>query len=446
VIVGCVFAAFLAVIGSTAVAQRSAARAGAVFEATHLPPLLTIQGEPIRLAYDVQCAAEGIEDPERRCDVSGTLFVRRGTRGPYRPIRLEPSVTDGLRQLSVAVPSDVAAGLDGFEYFAELRADGVGEPLSVPAGGADAPHRSLPLRRPVSIDVGRHSFAATRRGARAASARWGDGPNDVGLEPGRNLPPAGAASFDVGPDGSIVLLDEAHGRALRWQPGAAAPARVPLAVSGRLADVAVDDSGSIHVLESIAPLGGTPVVRRFDPSGRELGVVETAERTSSQVRIGPRGPVVLQHPSHQWMDVGRGGSPATPHDQRRSGTTGRPLRAGGEVVVLRRGSEILAAVVANGGVQRSWRVTSDTALGEVQLAEPMGQRLVLVARVYDDVSAEFVVLVVDRSGLVRRFAVPVDEWAESAPFGRFRLDGSRLYRLGSDPTGAFVDTYDLEPR
>jgi hypothetical protein len=221
---------------------------------------------------------------------------------------------------------------------------------------------------------------------------------------------------------------------------------VPLSIDGRLADVAVAEDRSVYVLESASIPGRTPLVRHFDRTGRELDAVETAERTPSQIRIGPEGPVVLQHPSHQWMPVARGGAPSAPRDQLRKARVGRPLDAGREVVVLRVGQEIRAAVVAGGRAQQSWRITSDTPLADVQLVEPVGRRLVLVARVYTDTSDEFVVLVLDQRGLVQEFSTPADEWAEGAPLGRFRLEGDRLYRLGTDASGAFVARYELGVR
>jgi hypothetical protein len=80
----------------------------------------------------------------------------------------------------------------------------------------------------------------------------------------------------------------------------------------------------------------------------------------------------------------------------------------------------------------------------VQLAEPHGNRLVVVTKTYTDDRSEYVVLVLDRAGLVNRFAVESLEWAESAPLARFRLSGSSLYRLGSTPAGLSVDRFDLE--
>ena len=131
-------------------------------------------------------------------------------------------------------------------------------------------------------------------------------------------------------------------------------------------------------------------------------------------------------------------------EQRRSGRSGRPLPGGGEVVVLRVGEEIRVAVVGRDGVRRGWRITSDTPLAEVQLAEPLGSRLVVVVRTYTETQSEFVVLVLDRDGLAHRFSLDAADWAETAPLSRFRLAGSSLYRLGSTPHGLFVDRFDLE--
>jgi hypothetical protein len=140
------------------------------------------------------------------------------------------------------------------------------------------------------------------------------------------------------------------------------------------------------------------------------------------------------------------GAPAPPTAQRRKGRMGRGVRSGEEVVVFRHANELRVALVASGLVTRGWRLTSDTPLGEVQLVEPVGAQLVVVARVYDGQTDEFAVLVLDRNGLVSRTSVGSAEWAEAAPLGRFRLVGRALYRLGSSPAGVFVDRFDLEVR
>jgi hypothetical protein len=429
-----------------AVAHQALATPQAVLETTHLPPLLTALREPVRLTFDVHCIAGGVEDPERGCDASGTAYIRETGSVVFSAIALRPDESSGVRQLTTVVPPEIAASPDGFEYYAELRSAETGGSLTMPSGGAEAPYRALPLTAPIDVNLGSHAFGATREGVRVASAPWGDGPSDVGLEQGKSVGAIGASAFDVDRSGTVLVLDEAHGRVLRWARGAPTPTHVPLSVEGQLADMIVGDDGSIYVLESVARPGRRPLVRRFDEYGRELDAVETAERASSQIRLGPTGPVVLQQPSSQWMPVARDGSPLAADRQRRAGSNGRPLRGGGEVVVLRQGNEVRAAVVGNGRIRSAWRIASSTPVGEVQLAQPLGQRLALVVRLYSAMSAEFAVLLLDQHGVAMSFAVDATEWAETAPLGRFRLVNGALYRLGSDARHAFVDRFDLEVR
>ncbi len=431
---------------SAAVAQRRPSAHQAVLEATHLPPLLALPNEQIDLTYDVHCASATEEDPEQGCRVAGSVFVRADGSETFRPLPLTARVEDGLRQLSVVVPDGVASGLDGFEYYAALEAAD-GRTLTVPPAGAEAPHRVLRLYDSVEVDLESHAFGSTRSpSARLAYARWGDGPAAVGLEQSPDRTAIGASSFDVDHKGNVVILDHAHRRLLHWQRGAAVPARIPVSIDGRIADMAIARDGSIYVLESVAHAGRNPLIRRFDADGRELDVVEAADPTPSQIRIGPVGPVVLQQPSNQWMPVAVEGSPIGPQGQHRAARNGRPLPGGAEVVVLRRGTEIRVALLLNGTVRRSWLISSRTALAEVQLAESRGQHVVLVVRAYSDASDEFGVLLLDSRGLARQFSLASADWAEGAPLGRFRLVDQSLFRLGSDVTGAFVDRFDLEVR
>ncbi len=435
------------VVAGAAIAHRASTGAlEAQIEATHLPPLLTMPGEQVELRYDIYCLG-GEDDPEGTpaCDANGTVFVRAGNSGPFRevPLSLDAAAPEG--RYVARVPEGIAGSPAGFSYYAILRNATSGTSLKLPAGGADAPQRSLRLERSVDVQLGAHRFGAARGAdSRVAEAAWGDGPDDVGLEQGRNLPPIGGSTFEVDRGGTVTVLDEANKRLLRWRPAARTPVRVPLGSDGALADMALAADGTLYLLESAATPGASPLVRVFGADGGAKGTVEVAERTASQIRMGPRGPFVLQHPSSQWMPIADDGSPLAVQTQRQRGRAGRPLPGGGEVVVLRRGSEIRAALVGPGGITRSWRISSETPLAEVQLAEPLGNRLLLVARVYTDDDDEFLVVLLDQSGIVRRFAVESADWAETAPLSRFRLAGSSLYQLGSTPAGLFVDRFDLE--
>jgi hypothetical protein len=188
-----------------------------------------------------------------------------------------------------------------------------------------------------------------------------------------------------------------------------------------------------------------PVLRSFDRTGTLKWTQRLSDRTWAKLAIGPGGPVVQQAPSEQWLPAGSAGAALDRTAQARRGRPGRPLANGREIVVERVGAdELRLAELAGNAVLRAWRISSRTPLGEVQLAEPMRNHLVVVVKAYTDDRSEFLVLVLDRSGLVKQLSVDASQWAETAPLARFRLAGSSLYRLGSTPTGASVDRYDLE--
>ena len=98
--VGISISAAAVVVGSAAFAQRSLVVPGAVFEATHLPPLLVLPGEPVQLMYDVNCLAEGVDDAEARCEVAGSLFVRIDGSGDFEKLPLRRADARGIRQLT----------------------------------------------------------------------------------------------------------------------------------------------------------------------------------------------------------------------------------------------------------------------------------------------------------------------------------------------------------
>jgi hypothetical protein len=274
------------------------------------------------------------------------------------------------------------------------------------------------------------------------SASWGGGAADVGLESGPNLTPTGGSSFDVAPDGVVHVLDEIHRRVLRRSADGSMLSSAELGIDGTLADIAIGPDDTTYVLET-ARTDHRPLLRAFGRSGEPRGSVEIGERTASQVRIGPDGPIVLGQPSSQWVPADVGAPSAASASPATVGRPGRTLPGGREVVVLRFGSEVRALVIGADGVRRSWRVTSATPLAEVQLAEPIGVRLLLVVRVYTDGRDEFVALLLGPHGLLENVSLDSADWAETAPLARFRLVGSSLYQLGSTTRGVFVDRYDL---
>jgi hypothetical protein len=443
-LVGATAGVALVLLSAAAGAHSGADEARALLDATHLPPLLTSRGEPVELRYDIYCVSAGDDQNDRTCETGGKVFVRPGDRGPFRqlPLHIDESAVEG--RFVAVVPNTIAHAAEGFTYYAVLESKAAGMTVTLPAGGASAPQRSLPLDDAVEVSIGTHTFGAARKAdTRVLEASWGDGFAQVGLESGRNLPPIGGSSFDVDERRTVHVLDQVHRRVLRWRAGGSGPVSVPLVIDGTLADLAVASDGTAYVLES-AREGIGPVLRTFGPAGERRGTVDVGERTASQVRVGHRGPIVLQHPSGQWMPMTMDGGALSASSQTTGGRPGRSLPRGGEVVVLRRSDEVRVLASNANDVRRSWRVTSATPVGEVQLAEPVGNRLLLVLRLYTDDRDEFVALVLGPNGLVSKMSIASADWAETAPLSRFRLVGSSLYQLGSTPAGVFVDRYDLE--
>jgi hypothetical protein len=410
-------------------------------EGSHLPPVLTLRGEPVRLRYAIVCRPRDDGEP---CHGSGEVYVRAAQSGPFERLTLTRGTDSREGRYFVDLPPSIAGSERGFSYYAVLRDDSTGDAVTVPSGGAVAPQRSLPLRHAATIDLGLHSFGHTRPAdARSVDARWGSGIGQAGLAGSRELDFVGPSAFDVDAAGEITLLDQVNERVERWSSGRVQA--TPLAVTDGLADFAVEPDGSLDVLEPPDRISSSPVLRSFRPDGSKKWAQELGDRTWAKLVVGPAGPVVQQQPSEQWQPVADHGRPLGRTAQAARGLTGRPFAHGREVVVERRGSaEIRIAEVAGEAVVRGWRIVGSTPLGEVQLAEPFGSRIVLVAKAYTEDRSEDVVLVLDGAGIVQRFSVEPREWAESAPLARFRLAGSSLYQLGSTPSGAFVDRFDLE--
>jgi hypothetical protein len=88
-------------------------------------------------------------------------------------------------------------------------------------------------------------------------------------------------------------------------------------------------------------------------------------------------------------------------------------------------------------------VRSSTSLGEVQLAEPYGDGLLVVVRLWTENQAEFRVLRLVPDGLAGSFAVDRAEWAETASLSRFRLHGTTLYQLRSAPSGVEIAAFEI---
>ena len=422
---------------SVSAAGPSAVPAGPAFvDAAHLPPVLTVRGEPIQLRYSIVCPPR---DDGLPCEGSGTVYLRPGTVGPFRAVQLLRDDDSREGRYFLDVPPDVAGADDGFSYYAVLRDDSSGATTTLPAGGADAPQFSRPLQDPVLIALGEHTFGDVREpDAKVAQAGWGSARDEVGLAGTRALGLTGPSSFDVEPDGGVDILDSVNGRVLRWARHSREP--VPLGASQELADFAATADGGFDILQ---PRGG---LKHYDGDGMLEWTQRLADRTWAKLARGKGGSsVVLEQPSEQWMPTASAGRPLTRAEQADGAHAAKHVGNGHDVVVAHIGiGELRVAELQSGEQLRSWRIRSDTPLGEVQLAESHGDRILVVTRAYTDDRDEFEVLVLDSKGIAERFSVASDTWTETAPLARFRTVAGALYRMRTTRSGASVDRFDLE--
>jgi hypothetical protein len=433
------------VIGGIALASISAASgltpAVPGLDAVHVPPVLTRPGEAVTLRYAIVCPPR---DDGRACVGSGAVYARAGQSGSFRRLTLNRGEESGEGRYFVDLPPDIASARAGFSYYAVLRDDATGASVTLPAGGESAPQRSFPLRDATEVSLGAHTFGNDRPpDERVVAAHWGSDVGEAGLAGSRDLGFSGPSSFDVAAGGTVAVLDQVNSRVERWSRRGVRATNV--GVSGGLADFALEAGGSMDVLEPPNRLIPAPVLRSFREDGSARWTQRLSDRTWAKLAVGPAGPIVQQQPSEQWLPVAEHGAALGRPAQAERGRPGRPLANGRELVIERvGGGELRLAELEGNTVGRSWRITSATPLGEVQLAEPNGNRVAVVTKTYTDDRSEYVVLVLDRSGIVFSFALESLEWAESAPLARFRLAGSSLYRLGSTRAGLFVDRFDME--
>jgi hypothetical protein len=404
-------------------------------EVMHTPPLLVTRDEPVRLRYEIVCSLDELGTP---CPLAGRVHVRPLGDARFTEV---PLAQEGDAAFVASLPRRLTR--TGFEYYAVVEmADG--EALTLPAGGGSAPQSAKLVSGFAGVDLGTHRFGVTRRADRVvARSGWGTGPDELGLDSGPVQARIGPSAFDIAPDGSVVVLDQVNRRLAFYERGVPRARLVAIPFAGGEGDLALDRDGTVHVLDDGGAATRAPIVRAFDASGRPGSTAPLAARGADMLRIGPDGPLAHAYPSQAWLPVARRGLRLTPREQVAQARSDRPVGGDLGVVVHATPSEARFALVRGAHVVRSWRVTSATPLGEVQLAERYGSGLLVVLRVWTEDEAEFRVLELSPAGLARSFSVARAEWAESAPLSRFRLAGDSLFQLSSSPEGAEIVAFDL---
>ena|SRR6266545_2369177 len=404
-------------------------------EILHTSPALVPVGRPVDLVYELVCPPR-TDEPEPSCSPSGSVHIRAAGEQDFADVSL---VADEGR-LTASVPDRYTLA-HGFDYYADID-DGRGGAESLPASGREAPQHVWTVSSDAVVDLGSHEFGGPRPpDAVVAKAAWGRDHGQVGLISGREQALIGPSAFDVGNDGSVVVLDQVNHRLVVLDRGTSAR-EFAIPFAGGEGDLVFSDYGPIYVLDDGGAETPTPYVRSFDGSGRLIAATPLAEPVADMLRMGPRGPLVHTYPSELWFPTG-GTPPLSPIEQAGLGRPAREVEDGLAVVVRAGPDAARFALVRDEQVVQSWLVKSATSLGEVQLAEPYGDGLLVVLRIWTEDQAEFQVLRLLPSGLGEGFSVDRAEWAESASLSRFRLHGDTLYQLRSNPAGIEVAAYKI---
>jgi hypothetical protein len=189
--------------------------------------------------------------------------------------------------------------------------------------------------------------------------------------------------------------------------------------------------------------GAAPSVAAYSEAGDLVAETPLAEPSADMVRAGPSGAIVHTYPSEMWLPTGAGRPPLTPGQQIGGALPARSFGDGIAVVVSASPDEARLALVRGDRVLHAWVLRSSTSLGEVQLAEPYGDGLLAVVRLWNEKQAEFRVVRLSRDGSAEGFSVDRAEWAETASLSRFRLHGDTLYQLRSTATGVEIGTFEI---
>ena len=288
------------------------------------------------------------------CAAAARVFVRRGRRRVSRARAGGGSLRGGTHARGRRPGGDRAVD----ERLLVLRAFRAtprpGDSVTLPAGGADAPQRSLPLDRPADVALGAHAFGQQRSRTPASRRQPGapgvarSGSNRAGIST-----PIGGSSFDV---------DAQRGRASCSTRPTGASCAGRRAVAGGPLRFHSRSTGRLRTCRSRATARSTcsrrpsgartsQLLRSFDSERPQREGGDAGRDAHAQVRLGPRDTRRSPAPVGP-MDAGGSQAVSTRAGLRQSRRPGRLLPGGREVVVLRtrqrdpRGRDRIAAVPA----------------------------------------------------------------------------------------------------
>lgn len=260
----------------------------------HVAKVLADPGDELTLTAGLACPGTVAGSPS--CDVSSAVVhvLSEGAEG-WTDIE---GRSDGGGYRFV-VPGD-AVGDEGLSYWLEFRtADGVA--VKLPDAGVATPFRVVTTAGLRDAEwTGAFDLGAVARASDSVVARlmYGGSGSEVGRVGGvGDEQPLGPSSFDVAPDGSLLVADWVHRRVLILTPRGVVRRTVPLPV-GRPVDVAAASRGEL----AVTTLGLGATAFELAPDGRVVGRYGVAHGVAERIAVTPGGPHVWVGPA-QWAPV-----------------------------------------------------------------------------------------------------------------------------------------------
>jgi len=419
----------------------------------HKQPSLVDRSKPLELVYDTICPWDEeafMKNVASECKPTGDIFVRSEGSEVLQVYTLNP--VEGTPFLTATLPSEVTS--HSFTYFAEVRDEGSGSELVRIPDDPRTFHRAFPLDDSFDVML-ENPKAFDQPDATVVRGSWGGEMSQFGLTGGNESGLDGPSAFGFDTDGSLVVLDQVNGRLIDFNLLGGVDGAVTIDHSGSLGDLAVGSDGVRYVMDDSARADARVVA--LTPEGHSLVTAAPPALLPEKMSIVDGKLFILDAIRGSWSAAMDGGEVVVTEMR----SNGLPLETAqrtavldkmnlsgagnpGELVAWADANEAKFALVDGTRVIRSWRVSSERQIGEIQLALISDGALLVVLRTWNDTNSAFEILRLSDSELLDHRVVETGDWAQSSVLGRFELNTrGELFQLRSSPDGFSIVRFDF---
>lgn len=374
------------------------------------------------------------------CDVAAAALLVRAA-GASGWAQIDGRSDEGVYRFHV--PAELVPP-EGFSYWLRLSTRDGGT-VVYPPSGVDAPIRvvtasGLPMRSLAAFDWNDRAAPV----GTAVRLPEGQGPGQVGFT-GRGTEEgvAGPSSFEIAPDGSILVADWVGRRIERFGPDGGFLNEVPLQAD-RTVDLAVGRDGTIVV----STLGADAEAVEMTPDGRILGRYPVGYGITARIAAGAVPRVLVGNA--QWVPVrGAVGVPLSAEVQGRAQTSTAPLTDGSVGLSEELGDGSVAVVWTRPDGSRGGavlRLPRGVRAGSDFFVRPLPDGGAVVARgLWDDTHFGVGLIRLGATGRIRSFALlPAPSYRMDARYSTVRYRNPHEVLMAVDHgAGMRIDRFEV---